>query len=215
MTEHIASVVPSHLLAASLPAGGQARVLKHADTFGIFDAHGDITPGELGEEGLYHEGTRFLSALTLEMEQPRPLYLDSAIRPQNDLLTIALTNPDLVTSNGLRLPVATIHVALKKFLWCGVLYQQIVVTHYGRDRIHLALAWRFAADYADIFTSALRGDPSEDVTSTRLSRRIPSHWVTRAATTSDARHTFVSTHRRRPCRHRRRDTRSSSTHMRR
>jgi hypothetical protein len=37
------------------------RVLKHGDSFGVFDARGDIVPKEASEEGLYHDGTRFLS----------------------------------------------------------------------------------------------------------------------------------------------------------
>jgi glycogen debranching enzyme len=151
MTEHVAPSGPSHLLAASLAAGDQPCVLKHADTFGVFDQHGDITAGGLGEEGLYHEGTRFLSALTLEIEGARPCYLDSAVAPENDLLTITLTNPDLVTSNGVRLPLATIHLALTRFLWRGTMYQQARITNYGRDCVELALGWYFAADYTDIF----------------------------------------------------------------
>ncbi len=40
-------------------------MLKHGDTFAVFDHYGDIKPGGLGEEGLYHEGTRYLSCLLL------------------------------------------------------------------------------------------------------------------------------------------------------
>jgi glycogen debranching enzyme len=133
----------------------QARVLKHADTFAVFDYQGDIRPGRLGKEGLYHEGTRFLSALTLDLEGDRPLYLESTVAPENDLITFTLTNPDLVGPGGLRLPLATIHLTLRTFLWRAVLYQELVITNHGRDPVALGLAWRFAADYTDI--SAVRG----------------------------------------------------------
>jgi hypothetical protein len=43
---------PYHILAASSPADDRTRVLKHGDTFAIFDHYGDIKPGGLGEEGL-------------------------------------------------------------------------------------------------------------------------------------------------------------------
>jgi hypothetical protein len=58
---------PYHILAASSLADEWSRVLKHGDTFAVFDHYGDIKPGGLGEEGLYHQGTRYLSCLLLEL----------------------------------------------------------------------------------------------------------------------------------------------------
>jgi len=87
---------PYHILAASSPADERTRALKHGDTFAVFDHYGDIKPGGLGEEGLYHEGTRFLSCLLLELEGRRPFFLSSTIRDENDQLSVALTNPDLL-----------------------------------------------------------------------------------------------------------------------
>src|SRR5579859_3405308 len=61
---------PSHyILATSPPADVQSRVLKHNDTFAIFDVFGDIKPGGLGEEGIFHKGTRFLSFLLLGLNE--------------------------------------------------------------------------------------------------------------------------------------------------
>src|SRR5262245_60967413 len=71
---------PHHILAASSLADERARVLKHGDTFAVFDHYGDIKPGGLGEEGLYHEGTRFLSCLLLELDGGRPVFLSSTVR---------------------------------------------------------------------------------------------------------------------------------------
>jgi hypothetical protein len=67
---------PAHILAASSPADERTRALKHGDTFAVFDHYGDIKPGGLGEEGLYHESTRFLSCLLLELEGRRPFFLN-------------------------------------------------------------------------------------------------------------------------------------------
>ena len=85
-----------HILAASSLADERTRVLKHGDTFAVFDHYGDIKPGGLGEEGLYHEGTRYLSCLLLELEGGRPFFLSSTVRDENDQLAVALTNPDLL-----------------------------------------------------------------------------------------------------------------------
>ncbi len=38
----------------------ETRVLKHGETFGVFDGFGDIAVGRRGQ-GLYHDGTRYLS----------------------------------------------------------------------------------------------------------------------------------------------------------
>jgi hypothetical protein len=74
----------------------RSRVLKHGDTFAVFDHHGRIKPGGLGEEGLYDEGTRFLSSLLMELQDKALIVLGSTVRGENGHLAIALTNPDLL-----------------------------------------------------------------------------------------------------------------------
>jgi glycogen debranching enzyme len=142
---------PWHILAASCPADEHTRVLKHGDTFAVFDHYGDIKRGGLGEEGLYHEGTRFLSCLLLELEGSRPFFLNSIVRDENDQLTIALTNPDLLQDGQVRAPLGTLHLALRKFLWQGACYQEFRIKNYGLEPVDTALTLHFAADYADIF----------------------------------------------------------------
>src|SRR5687768_9937443 len=76
------------------------RVLKHGETFGVFDRHGDIRAmGMRGAEGLYHEGTRFLSLLRLRLSEERLLLLSSTVRENNLMLAADLTNPDLARHN--------------------------------------------------------------------------------------------------------------------
>ena len=108
-----------HILAASSVADERTRVLKHGETFAVFDHYGDVKPGGLGEAGLYHGGTRFLSCLLLELEGGRPFFLGSTVRDENDQLTVTLTNPDLCDGGEVRVPLGTLHIALKKFLWRG------------------------------------------------------------------------------------------------
>ncbi|MCC7423624.1 MAG: amylo-alpha-1,6-glucosidase [Planctomycetaceae bacterium] len=140
-----------HILAASSPADDRTRVLKHGDTFAVFDHHGDIKPGGLGEEGLYHEGTRFLSALILELEGSRPFFLSSTVRNENDQLNVALTNPDIVREGRLEHPLGTLHLAIKKYLWQGVCYQELRIRNHSLDPVETRLTLHFAADFADIF----------------------------------------------------------------
>lgn len=141
----------AHILAAADPADERTRVLKHGDTFAVFDRYGDVKPGGLGEEGLYHDGTRFLSCLVLELEGQRPFFLSSTVREENDQLAVALTNPDLLRDGEVWLPLGTLHFALKKFLWRGVCYQQLRVKNHALHAVQTTLAVSFAADFADIF----------------------------------------------------------------
>jgi glycogen debranching enzyme len=126
-------------------------VLKHGDTFAVFDHYGDIKPGGLGEEGLYHESTRHLSCLLVELEGNRPLLLSSTVRDENDQLVVALTNPDLLRDGRVRFPLGTIQLSLRKFLWQGACYQQFRAKNHGLQRVETWLSLRFLADFADIF----------------------------------------------------------------
>jgi glycogen debranching enzyme len=142
---------PPPILATTGLMDDQTRVLKHGDTFVVFDHFGDINPGGLGEEGLYHEGTRYLSSLLLDLEGDRPFLLSSTIRDENDQLSVALTNPDLVEAGRVRASLGTLHLAIKKFLWQGCCYQQCSITNHGLEPIDFYLVLHFGADFADIF----------------------------------------------------------------
>jgi glycogen debranching enzyme len=142
---------PYHILAASSPADERTRVLKHGDTFVVFDRYGDVSPGGLGEEGLYHQGTRFLSCLLVQLESCRPFFLSSSVRDDNDQLVVALTNPDLLRDGTVRFPLGTLQLSVRKFLWRGVCYQQFRVKNHAREAVQTTLSLHFSADFADIF----------------------------------------------------------------
>src|SRR5579871_2149370 len=86
---------PYYILATTPMADEHNRVLKHGETFAVFDVHGDIRPVGLHEEGVYHEGTRFLSCMVLRLAGEQPMFLSSTVKEQNDLLAVDLTNPDV------------------------------------------------------------------------------------------------------------------------
>ena len=136
--------------AATGKADERTRVLKHGDTFAVFDRGGDITRAGLGEQGLYHHDTRHLSRFRLDLDGDRPFFLSSTVRDENDQLTVALTNPAAVRDGGVRVPLGTLHLALKKFLWDGICYQQIRIKNHGLAPIAGSVDLQFAADYADI-----------------------------------------------------------------
>jgi glycogen debranching enzyme len=126
-------------------------VLKHGETFAVFDHYGDIKPEGLGEEGVYYEGTRFLSCLQLKLGNDRPLFLSSTVKRENDLLAVDMTNPDARAGGRVVIPRGTLHIFRTKFLWYGVCYERIRLRNYGLAAVNACLTLRFEADFADIF----------------------------------------------------------------
>lgn len=150
---------PHALLATSSLTEIERRVVKHGDTFAVFDRYGDVVPGGLGEQGLYHEGTRFVSCLLFELYGRRPFFLSSTVRDDNDRFEASLTNPDLVEGGRLHTPLGTIHLAVEKFLWRATCYQQFHFHNHGRSVVAVDARLAFRADFADIFE--VRGQSRE------------------------------------------------------
>jgi glycogen debranching enzyme len=142
---------PYYILAASPQADEHSRVLKDSDTFAVFDHYGDVRRTGLGEEGLYHEGTRYLSCLLLGLERTRPLFLSSTVRDENDLLAVDLTNPDFAHGGQVVVPRGTLHLAREKFLAGGVCYERLRLENFGAAPVAVSLGLHFEADFADIF----------------------------------------------------------------
>ncbi|MPZ21163.1 MAG: amylo-alpha-1,6-glucosidase [Luteitalea sp.] len=140
-----------YILASSPFADYHHIILKHADTFAVFDDFGDIKPVGLGEEGIYHQGTRFLSCLLLRLERERPLFLSSAVKQDNTLIVVDLTNPDVSSDRHVRIPRGTLHLSRTKLLWGGVCHERLTVRNYGLEPVCTSLLLHFEADYADIF----------------------------------------------------------------
>jgi glycogen debranching enzyme len=142
---------PFYIAAPSPPAERSNRVLKEGETFAVFDHYGDIKQEGLGEKGLYHEGTRYLSAFLLKLGTIRPLFLSSTVKEENDLLTVDLTNPDLYVRDQLIVHRSTLHIFRCKFLWQGTCYEHIRLRNYGMAPLRQTIALHFEADFADIF----------------------------------------------------------------
>ncbi len=140
-----------YIVAETPRADNQTRVLKHGDTFALFDSYGDIQPGGLGEQGIYHQGTRFLSKSVLSLGSSRPMLLSSVVRRDNVLLAVDLTNPDIYFAGQVALPRGTLHVYRTKYLWEGVCYERFQVHNYGLSAVDFKLSISFENDFADIF----------------------------------------------------------------
>jgi len=140
-----------YILATSSLADDRTRVLKHGETFAVFDRYGDIQPVGLGEQGLYYEGTRFLSRQMLRLGTHRLLLLSSTVRDDNALLTVDLTNPDFISDGQVVIPRGSLHILRTKFLWQGTCYERVRIYNYGLTAIDVPVALQLDADFADIF----------------------------------------------------------------
>jgi glycogen debranching enzyme len=133
-------------------AASSRRTLKHGDSFAMFDEFGDVLDAELSPTGLFHHDTRYLSRLRFTIEGHRPLALSSTVQPDNVMLDVDLTNPDLFDREGnLVLGKDTFHVARSKFLWQACCYELFTITSYSESRRRLRCALEFDADFADLF----------------------------------------------------------------
>ncbi len=140
-----------YILASSSMADDRTRVLKHGETFGVFDRYGDIQPVGRGTQGLFHQGTRFLSRQELFLNNDRPMLLSSMVKEDNALLAVDLTNPDLYRDGRIAIPRGSVHVFRSRFLWNGVSYERFRLSNYSLASVKMTLSIRFEADFADIF----------------------------------------------------------------
>ncbi|RPI52744.1 MAG: amylo-alpha-1,6-glucosidase [Acidobacteria bacterium] len=139
------------VIAEAEPMGAPMRVLKQGESFGVFDPCGDIGAAGNREEGLYFDGTRFLSRLELSLFHRRPLLLSSTISRDNAVFVADLTNPDLRRGDRIAIPRGQIHLVRARVLWSGQCVERIRVANYSLSRLEVTIAIRFDADFNDLF----------------------------------------------------------------
>jgi glycogen debranching enzyme len=145
------STQPFYITTKSAPPDDRTRVLKYGHMFAVFDRYGDIETTGLGEEGIFYDGTRFLSQLSLHIGNSRPLLLSSTIKQDNSLFTADLTNVDISNQGKIVVPRGTLLVTRSKFIFEDTCYEQLAISNFGLSEVELPFHLTFDADYADIF----------------------------------------------------------------
>src|SRR5688500_2502037 len=140
-----------YILASSALADQKTIVLKEGDTFALFEVHGDIYQIPSGSQGIFHNGTRYLSRMELSINGLKPLLLSSLPREDNQMIIVDLTNPDLSLENDEAVLRGTIHISRSKFLWQGAYHEKIRFINFGLDPASFEIALKYDADFADIF----------------------------------------------------------------
>jgi glycogen debranching enzyme len=145
-----------YVAATSALAQEQPQVLKNDTTFAMFDRFGDAQVLAPGQEGLYHDDTRYLAHHELTIHGVRPLYLGSSVEEANSLLAIDLMNPDLTDAQGdIVLAKGTLHLFRAKMLSRAACHEHVRVTNHGAEVTQVRLEFTFDADFLDLFE--LRG----------------------------------------------------------
>ncbi|MES2483012.1 MAG: amylo-alpha-1,6-glucosidase [Pseudomonadota bacterium] len=158
-----------YIAARTARAESSPQAIKSGETFALFDRSGDIHTLGGGEQGLYHEDTRFLSKLEFSIDGVQPMFLGSTVKEGNNLLVVEMMNPDLMHGGRLVLPKGELHVFRGKLLWEGACYEHIRLNHYGREPVSFELSLKFDADFVDLFEvrGAVRARRGQRLATTR------------------------------------------------
>jgi len=154
-----------YYIRAAGPAADTPRlVLKHEEAFLVADRRGDCPDAPESEFGFYMGGTRFLRTLELLVHGQQPLLLNAAVSDDGRRGAVDLTNPDLGHGEIVVLAGRTFRLARTIMLGPDSLRETLVIESFSLERHDLVVAWRFMADFADVFEvrgliRAQRGDP--------------------------------------------------------
>jgi glycogen debranching enzyme len=140
-----------YILAATALADRRTIVIKEGESFALFDVHGNVYQIPTGSHGIYHNGTRFLSRMELEINGQKPLLLSGFPREDNQMIIVDLTNPDLQMDNQEAVLRGTIYISRSKFLWQGAYHEKIRFLNFGLEPVVFRAEMKFDADFADIF----------------------------------------------------------------
>ena len=140
-----------YIATTSSPADDRARVLKYGRMFFVFDRLGDVQTSGLGEEGLFYDGMRHLSELSLNLWNARPLLLSSTVATNNFLFTADLANLDVFSEGEMVIHRGTLHLVRSRFLWRDSFFEKLLFVNHGLEDLEVPIRIGFDADFADIF----------------------------------------------------------------
>jgi glycogen debranching enzyme len=130
-------------------------VLLHGDALAIFDRQGDLPESGLDQLGLFYREARHLSKAALNLGGAPLILLSSTVKDETASLEVDLTNLEILSKQGLKVPRRALHIHRSKFLWNDACHELIEIHNYGSVPLSSDLLFEFAADFADIFE--LRG----------------------------------------------------------
>jgi glycogen debranching enzyme len=119
--------------------------------FFVFDRLGDVQTSGLGEQGLFYDGMRHLSELSLNLWNARPLLLSSTVATNNFLFTADLANLDVFSDGAMVIHRGTLHLVRSRFLWRDSCFEKLLFVNHGLEDLEIPVRIGFDADFTDIF----------------------------------------------------------------
>ena len=117
----------------------------------MFDRLGDVQTSGLGEEGLFYDGMRHLSELSLKLWNARPLLLSSTVATNNFLFTADLANLDVLRDGTIATNRGTLHLVRTRFLWRDSCFEKLSFVNHGLQDLEVPVRIGFDADFTDVF----------------------------------------------------------------
>jgi len=148
MKEEIAQKEEYHISSDAVNTDEVNTVLNYSNTFAVFDRSGNIHPHGKMVQGIYHEGTRFINKLVLNINGEKPLLLSGSIKEGNSIYSADLTNPTIKKCNILE---NSVHIERHQFVREGAFYEEINVLQYEPQSCSFDLSLDFNGDFKDIF----------------------------------------------------------------
>jgi glycogen debranching enzyme len=132
-----------------------STVLLRGEAMAVFDRQGDLPESRVDELGLFYREARHLSKAVVNLAGAPLMLLSSTVKDDTASLEVDLTNLEILSKRGEKVPRRALHIHRSKFLWSDACHEMIEIHNYGSLSVSSDLLFEFAADFADIFE--LRG----------------------------------------------------------
>jgi glycogen debranching enzyme len=140
-----------YVSASALSGSIRKMVLKDNDAFLVSDRRADFPAAMPGEFGYYYRGTRYLSTFEVRIGGELPLVLDARLAHGDRSIISELTNSEVDLGHAHKLPPSTVLLRREVLLDGDVLFERLVVHHYGSHPVMVELSISIDADFADMF----------------------------------------------------------------
>src|SRR5690606_7311722 len=121
MKEEVAQEEEYYISSDAVNSDELNTVLNYSNTFAVFDRSGNIHPRGKMVQGIYHEGTRFINTLVLNVNGEQPRVLSRYNKERDSTYAADLTH---ATTNKCDIQENAIHIEMHQFGREGAFYEK-------------------------------------------------------------------------------------------